>query len=242
MTPEYVNILLNACQQHKRQIKFTEEHSGPEHDKTFTVIVFSKTPLEYLVTFNAEIIYMGNWKSALACITSLVPEVDSSPGISPSVGWGRIRMNVHGRIKHWRNVCHELPLRGMKRRKCRRETLASSRDFLRNPGFYGRTPVGSRWGSNKFYELLRSGTVAEARNTARAVANECMSSEGGDIVADVVVVKIKSFIRKRMSPTGKHPSRRSLARSIRPPIPSTKVKHVPRQPFSLRHYHNAQLN
>lgn len=40
MTPEYVNILLNACQQHKRQIKFTEEHSGPEHDKTFTVIVF----------------------------------------------------------------------------------------------------------------------------------------------------------------------------------------------------------
>ena len=40
---EYMNMLNDICQRTKRQLRFTEEHSGPEHDKTFTVKVFSKT-------------------------------------------------------------------------------------------------------------------------------------------------------------------------------------------------------
>jgi len=40
MTPEYVNILRNTCQEKIIESKFHEEHSGPEHDKIWTVIVF----------------------------------------------------------------------------------------------------------------------------------------------------------------------------------------------------------
>ena len=46
--PEYVHTLNNLCQGNGWKLEFTSERSGPQHDETWTVVVFSKTSTKYL--------------------------------------------------------------------------------------------------------------------------------------------------------------------------------------------------